>query len=322
MPTVVYPQDNPFDAATGDLLPAYRDAYLQGRLAPTVALQVEIYLKGSAIQRGVLLGRHHELAAAARAQGRTVATPLWVQQQLRYQASGSRVGPLRRPVVRVALGMFAGLAVASGVQWARNEPLVPAPVVAAVTRVAASATQVTQRLVERFTEPAAPALAPAPALVPKRPVVARAAVPAAPAPRDAAETPALEPRPAPIALLLADSLASALPAALPGTRAVGGAAASRGVAPAPATASAGTVRGRISDAQGRPLVGATVLVKGTQRATSTNATGNYVLDVPARATLQFGYAGCTDLVRSATIGTMNVTLQPNVVEEERLTGQR
>jgi hypothetical protein len=57
-----------------------------------------------------------------------------------------------------------------------------------------------------------------------------------------------------------------------------------------------TVRGKILDENGRPLVGATVLEKGTQRGVSTNAEGEYVLLVPAGrpTTLAYGYGGYAD----------------------------
>ena len=308
MRTVIYPLKSPFDPVTGDLLPAYRDAYLQGQLTPTVAHKVEVYLRKSPIQRGILLGRHHELVAAARQRGTTLATPHWVQQELLFQPTASAVGPLHRPVVRVALALFLALCLASGVQWLRNEPLVPAPVVAAVARVAASASAATGQLVQRFTRPAGPVAAAAP--LPARPAqtagrIAGAAAPAA-RPREAAETAetdALAPLPA--APLPLDSLALAVPAALP-------TAAAKAAAGAPAAATptaANVVRGRVSDAQGQALTGATVLIVGSRQGTSTDAAGNYVLDVPAGATLQFGYAGYNDLLRSATLGTMNVTLQ-------------
>ncbi|AMJ64084.1 hypothetical protein [Hymenobacter sp. PAMC 26628] len=78
-----------------------------------------------------------------------------MQQQLTFQSNAAKTGPLRRPVVRVALGIFLALRLASAVQWARNEPLVPVRVAAAVARVAAAAATTTQRLAQRFAAPAA-----------------------------------------------------------------------------------------------------------------------------------------------------------------------
>lgn len=286
-------QTTPFDPINGDLQPYYRDAYLHGQLAPPVALQVEQYLKSSPVQTGTALGRYHELAAAAQQLGRTLTAPDWVQQQLLFQPTVSLAAPFRRPVVRLALGLFGVLSVASAVQWARNEPLVPVPVVAAISRVAAT----TQRLVQRFVAPAAGVgAAAAPASAAEQPA---AAGDRTGRPRAAVATPAIAVRPVAVTVGPTDSLARSLPAVL-------GAALN-----VVSTAPAGTVTGRISDAQGLPLPGATVLVRGTRQVTSTNADGIYSLAVPAQAMLQFGYGGCADqTLPSPGSGVLNITLQP------------
>ena len=52
------------------------------------------------------------------------------------------------------------------------------------------------------------------------------------------------------------------------------------------------VSGTVTDENGVPLVGATVIVKGTPRGTTTDVNGGYMLtDVAAKATLQFSYIG-------------------------------
>lgn len=51
------------------------------------------------------------------------------------------------------------------------------------------------------------------------------------------------------------------------------------------------VSGRIVDANGEPLVGVSVLEKGTTNGTITDFDGNYTLTVPENATLQFSYIG-------------------------------
>ena len=305
----IYPQNNPFHPITGELMPEYRDAYLQGRLTPTVALQVEQYLDKSSIQTSLALARYRELLETARLKDRTVTTPLWVQKRLLLQPLMSGAGPLRRPVVRVALVLFLALSVASGVQWMRNEPLVPAPVVAAVTRASASISEATSSLVEKFVAPQVVKTAPVPAAIrpartrPKatapelsRPATATAVIPASPTTLVPVVTPT-------------DSVGRTLPTTLQPA----------GEAPTPARSApvVGTVRGYIRDDQGRPLAGATVLVKGAQRGTSTDATGQYVLEVTTGSTLQFGYAGYTDQLRSATIGSMNIVLQLNTTAHQR-----
>ena len=75
-----------------------------------------------------------------------------------------------------------------------------------------------------------------------------------------------------------------------------------------------TVRGRILDENGRPLVGATVLEKGAQRGVSTNADGEYALTVPVGrpTTLAYGYGGYTgEELQVNGKAIRNVTLVPN-----------
>lgn len=74
------------------------------------------------------------------------------------------------------------------------------------------------------------------------------------------------------------------------------------------------VHGRVLDESGKPLVGATVLRKGTGLGTSTDASGNYALRVPADAaiTLQYGFGGYSERELSAAqAGVLTaVSLQP------------
>lgn len=86
------------------------------------------------------------------------------------------------------------------------------------------------------------------------------------------------------------------------------------VAPAaPVEPSAVTLSGRILDENGRPLAGATVLVKGSRKGTGTDANGNYTLEVPAGDnTLVYGYGGYQDQEMRAKGGQpLNVTLTPS-----------
>ncbi|GAB3582249.1 peptidase associated/transthyretin-like domain-containing protein [Hymenobacter daeguensis] len=76
-----------------------------------------------------------------------------------------------------------------------------------------------------------------------------------------------------------------------------------------------TVSGRILNEDGKPLVGATVMRKGTHFGASTDATGTYALRVPAAeattATLQYGYAGYHDQeVKAGDAVQQGVKLQP------------
>lgn len=79
-----------------------------------------------------------------------------------------------------------------------------------------------------------------------------------------------------------------------------------------------TLRGRILDENGAPLVGATVLDKASGRGVSTNQEGNYELQVPATgaARLQYGFGGYHDeevLTQSQQV--QNVTLLPDATKK-------
>ena len=53
------------------------------------------------------------------------------------------------------------------------------------------------------------------------------------------------------------------------------------------------VDGRVVDANGAPLVGVTVLIKGTQSGTATGANGSYSIKAQEDQTLVFSYLGYT-----------------------------
>src|SRR5882724_8016512 len=52
-----------------------------------------------------------------------------------------------------------------------------------------------------------------------------------------------------------------------------------------------TIRGKITDEQGNGLPGVTVQQKGTTNGTTTSATGDFSLTVPANAVLDVSYVG-------------------------------
>ncbi|SFP83530.1 carboxypeptidase-like regulatory domain-containing protein [Hymenobacter arizonensis] len=84
-------------------------------------------------------------------------------------------------------------------------------------------------------------------------------------------------------------------------------------APEPAAPSNVTLTGRILDESGRPMVGATVLLKGSSKGTSTDANGSYALEVPGGNdhSLIFGYGGYDDeVVHVSGSRPVNVTLTP------------
>ena len=83
-------------------------------------------------------------------------------------------------------------------------------------------------------------------------------------------------------------------------------------APEPAAPANVTMSGKIEDENGRPLVGATVLLKGSSKGTSTDANGNYTMEVSSGDnTLIYGYGGYDDeVVRNTGSKPVNVTLTP------------
>ena len=71
-----------------------------------------------------------------------------------------------------------------------------------------------------------------------------------------------------------------------------------------------TVNGVITDSQGEPLVGATVLEKGTSKGTSSDLDGNFKLTVADNAMLVFSYVGCDSQTLKAQ-PQMTVVLMEN-----------
>ena len=56
------------------------------------------------------------------------------------------------------------------------------------------------------------------------------------------------------------------------------------------------VSGTVSDAEGNPVVGATVLVDGTHVGTTTGMDGSYTLSAPADGTLKVTFVGYADML--------------------------
>src|SRR5690606_40445166 len=79
-----------------------------------------------------------------------------------------------------------------------------------------------------------------------------------------------------------------------------------------------TVSGRVTDSDGQPLPGVTVVIKGNPAATVTAADGTYSLaNVPRSATLVFSSIGM--LTREIAVGTQSSI---NVIMEEEAIGDR
>ncbi|MFT4848544.1 MAG: TonB-linked SusC/RagA family outer membrane protein [Sediminicola sp.] len=84
------------------------------------------------------------------------------------------------------------------------------------------------------------------------------------------------------------------------------------------------ISGRILDASGLPLPGATILVKGTSAGTSSDFDGNYSIKANQGATLVFSFVGyTTQQVAIGASNTINVSLQEDAesLEEVIVTAQ-
>ncbi len=77
-----------------------------------------------------------------------------------------------------------------------------------------------------------------------------------------------------------------------------------------------TIQGTITDDAGEPLIGATVLVKGTSSGTVTDIDGQYSLNVPVGAnSLVYSYTGyVTQEVAIGASNVMDVTMEPDVAQ--------
>lgn len=78
-----------------------------------------------------------------------------------------------------------------------------------------------------------------------------------------------------------------------------------------------TVRGMVTDAAGEPLIGATVMIKGTTTGTTTDVDGSFELNIPGQSTvLQVSYTGFQQQEVTVTAANSRVTiaLQESVSE--------
>ncbi|HEX8425741.1 carboxypeptidase-like regulatory domain-containing protein [Hymenobacter sp.] len=224
---------SPFDTKTGELLPVYRDAYLNGDLSRSSAKAVEEYLHRDADKAHETLNRWQQLHNA---EPSAAITPTWVQKQVQF----IRAEPVRfrrRATTMVAMTALLGTMVFAGTSLPTDRTIESVPT-------------------ETMALPAEAAF-------------------------EAAST-------------------SAAAASASSMRMV-------------------TVRGRILNENGAPLIGATVMNPGSRHGVSTNAEGEYVMQVPVgTSTLKYGYGGYQDeelAVKGST--TNNITLLPKEKEQKR-----
>lgn len=71
----------------------------------------------------------------------------------------------------------------------------------------------------------------------------------------------------------------------------------------------GTVSGRVTDADGEPLVGVTVWVKGTKTSTTTDTNGHYSIKANPGQTLVFSYIGYSRTEHRVSGGTLDVQMK-------------
>lgn len=78
------------------------------------------------------------------------------------------------------------------------------------------------------------------------------------------------------------------------------------------------ITGVVKDANGEPVIGANIVVKGTTNGTITDMDGNFVLDVPAGAILHVSYIGYSDKeipVGNQTVLTVSLAEDSRALEE-------
>ena len=75
-----------------------------------------------------------------------------------------------------------------------------------------------------------------------------------------------------------------------------------------------TVKGQVLDANGNPLIGVTVKVKGTNNAAVTDLDGNYSINAERGDMLEFSYVGFTTKEARANGSQLNQTLQEDSKE--------
>ena len=82
------------------------------------------------------------------------------------------------------------------------------------------------------------------------------------------------------------------------------------------------VTGRVVDAQGEPVIGASVVVKGQAKGVVTDVDGVYTIDADKGQTLQFSFIGYRTIQKSISKSTMDVVMteDANVLNEVIATG--
>src|SRR5690554_3143355 len=72
------------------------------------------------------------------------------------------------------------------------------------------------------------------------------------------------------------------------------------------------VSGKVVDIQNEPMIGVSVLEKGTTNGTITDIDGNYQISVRQGATLVFSYIGYITQEKTVSANTLNVTMDEDM----------
>ena len=81
-----------------------------------------------------------------------------------------------------------------------------------------------------------------------------------------------------------------------------------------------TVKGSVKDSKGKPVAGATVIVVGTSRATTTSPEGGYSIEAQAEETLQFNAQGYQNVQRKVGLETTIDVVLPLTSEDAKTVG--
>ena len=75
-----------------------------------------------------------------------------------------------------------------------------------------------------------------------------------------------------------------------------------------------TVSGTVSDSDGNPIPGVSIVEKNTTNGTVSDFDGNFQLSVGENAVLMFSYIGYITIEQNATSASMSVTLEEDVAK--------
>lgn len=90
-------------------------------------------------------------------------------------------------------------------------------------------------------------------------------------------------------------------------------------APPPPEITAIEIKGKVTDDKGQPLEGATVIVKGTNNGTKTDANGNFSINAEPNSTLIISYVGFETLeIKAGSGAALSIGLKPSIAIGEQI----